>query len=79
MPEYKFTSNIKCVNCEASVKKVLNGKNEVKDFQVDLEDPKRSVTITTDDGVSEADIVKWVGEAGFELKSKASFLKKLFK
>jgi copper chaperone len=79
MPEYKFTSNIKCANCEATVRKVLNTKKEVMDFEVDLSDPKRSVTINTENGVSEKDLIKWVGEAGFDLKSNASFLKKLFK
>lgn len=79
MPKYEFTSNIKCENCEATVRKVLDGKNGIENFQVDLSNKERPVSITADQNVSEKDVIQWVRESGFELKPKGSFLKKLFK
>lgn len=79
MPKYKFKSNIKCGNCEATVRQLLDTKEEIESFNVDLEDLDREVEIKTTHEIDESTIVEWVNEAGYQLKPKKSFLKKLFK
>ncbi|QNL20786.1 heavy-metal-associated domain-containing protein [Hyphobacterium sp. CCMP332] len=79
MPKYKFKSNIKCSNCEAQVRELLNTKDEIISFNVNLDDLEREVEIKTSSEIEESTIVDWVKDAGFQLKPKKSFLKKLFK
>ncbi len=79
MPKYKFKSNIKCSNCEAQVRELLNTKDEIISFNVDLDDLEREVQIKTSSEIEESTLVEWVKDAGFQLKPKKSFLKKLFK
>ncbi len=79
MPKYKFKSNIKCGNCEAKVREVLDTKEEVESFKVDLTDEDRPVEISTTSEMDEKTIINWVEDAGFQLTAKKSFLKKLFK
>ncbi len=79
MPKYNFTSNIKCSNCESTVRKLLDTKKEIEKFAVDLEDVDRKVEIITVEGVEESAVINWVAEAGFRLKPKKNLLQKLFK
>ncbi|MEQ8361158.1 MAG: heavy metal-associated domain-containing protein [Cytophagales bacterium] len=79
MPKYKFKSNIKCSNCEAQVRELLDTKDEIISFNVNLDDLEREVEIKTSSEIEESTIVDWVNDAGFQLKPKKSFLKKLFK
>lgn len=69
MKTLKFKTNIQCTNCLAKVTPKLNEQNEIESWNVDLQDPERTLTVNTENLEPEA-IKKAVLKAGFiaELK-----------
>lgn len=64
MDTLKFKTNIKCTGCLATVTPHLNTAAGENNWQVNLEDPQRILTVESDR--TENDIIAAVKEAGFE-------------
>ena len=64
MNKYTFTTNIQCSNCLSKVSPKLNEQVGIQTWQVDLQDPNRTLTVETENLESE-DIRKAVLKAGF--------------
>jgi len=64
MDTIKFKTNIKCGGCLSTVTPFLNKTAGENNWQVDLSDPQRILTVESDK--SEDEIIAVVKEAGFE-------------
>ncbi len=64
MNTLKFKTNIKCGACVATVTPHLTHENGIENFKVDLQDPDRTLTVTTDKSSDE--IAKLVQAAGYQ-------------
>lgn len=67
--KYRFTSNIQCSNCKSKVGPVLDASGEIQEWQVDLEDPDRSLIVQTE-SLTPEDIVALVRKTGFRAEFK---------
>lgn len=65
METLKFKTNIKCGGCVATVKPHLDGKENIENWQVDLESPDRILTVVAANG-SEEEVIATVKEAGYQ-------------
>jgi len=68
MNTYKFKTNINCGSCVAAVKPSLNGEEAITNWQVDLADDDRILTVNTEK-LSKMDIEALIGKVGFEAKA----------
>ena len=64
MKKYTFKTNIQCSNCLSKVSPKLNEQTGIHTWQVDLQDPDRTLTVETD-ALNPEDIQKAVLKAGF--------------
>jgi len=64
MKKLLFKTNIQCGNCLSKVSPKLNEQSGIHTWQVDLQDPDRTLTVETD-GLNPEDIQKAVLKAGF--------------
>ena len=64
MKKLQFKTNIQCSNCLTKVSPKLNEQTGIHTWQVDLQDPNRTLTVETETLESE-DIRKAVLKAGF--------------
>lgn len=64
MKTLKFKTNIQCSNCLAKVTPKLNEKSDIESWNVDLQDPERTLTVNTENLEPDA-IKKAVLKAGF--------------
>lgn len=69
MKTLKFKTNIQCNNCLAKVTPKLNEQSEIESWNVDLQDPERTLTVNTENLEPEA-IKKAVLKAGFIAEMK---------
>lgn len=69
MREFKFKTNIKCAGCLAKVTPVLDAKEGIAEWEVDLQDGERILTLKTD-GLTEEEVRVTVAEAGFNAEVK---------
>lgn len=69
MKELKFKTNINCSGCLAKVTPVLDAKEGIAEWGVDLQDDERILTVETD-GLTEEEIQAAVAEAGFNAEAK---------
>lgn len=60
----KFTTNIKCGGCVASVKPHLDAHAGIHQWEVDLQDPDRTLSISSCDLTAD-EVVAAVKKAGF--------------
>jgi copper chaperone CopZ len=65
MNQYKFKTNINCGACVAKVTPHLNEADGVKNWEVDVKNPQKILTVTAD-GVDADRIKEIVKKAGFE-------------
>jgi copper chaperone len=65
METAKFKTNIKCSGCVAKVTPFLNETVGEDNWEVDVNNPEKILTVVKD-GISEADVIKAVQEAGFK-------------
>ncbi len=62
MKTMHFKTNIKCGSCIAAVSPELNFKDKIQDWGVDISDPDKILTITTDYSENEVkEILEKVG------------------
>ena len=64
MKKLQFKTNIQCGNCLSKVSPKLNEQSGIQSWQVDLQDPERTLTVDTD-VLNAEDIQKAVLKAGF--------------
>jgi len=64
MKKLLFKTNIQCGNCLSKVSPKLNEQSGIHTWQVDLQDPDRTLTVETDT-LNPEDIKKAVLKAGF--------------
>lgn len=64
MEALKFKTNIKCGGCLAKVTPALNETVGEDNWEVDLQDPNKTLTVVAD--ASENEVVAAIKEAGFE-------------
>jgi copper chaperone len=53
METFKLKTNVKCNNCVAKITPYLNENEKIKEWNVDLNDPDRILTVTGEDITSE--------------------------
>ncbi|MCK9426461.1 MAG: heavy-metal-associated domain-containing protein [Ignavibacteriaceae bacterium] len=70
MKELLFKTNIKCNGCIAKVTPFLNGEKQIEEWDVNLENPDRVLSIKTESFSAEAvtELVKKAGYNAEEIK-----------
>lgn len=64
MNTFKFKTNINCNGCIAKVTPSLNGAIGIEKWEVDINNPQKTLTIQTS-SLSESDIITIVKNAGY--------------
>ena len=65
MKQYQFKTNINCGGCVAKVTPVLNSNQEIKDWNVDTNNPNKILTVQTEN-LEEDEVQALVAKAGFK-------------
>lgn len=63
MNTIKFKTNIKCNGCLTAVTPLLNKTVGEQQWEVDLQDPQRILSV---EGATESEVINAVKEAGFQ-------------
>ena len=63
--EAKFKTNIKCSGCVATVTPVLNETFGEKNWEVDIKDPKKILTVSSD-SLDERNVKATLEKAGYK-------------
>ncbi len=61
---YKFTTNINCGGCVASVSPMLDENEDIRSWTVDTEHPSKILSVTTD-SLTQDEIIELITSAGF--------------
>lgn len=67
MEQLKFKTSIKCTGCLNKVTPQLNNTHGIENWEVDLKNPDKVLTVNAQDA-SEEDVVKAVKKVGFEIE-----------
>ena len=65
MKQYQFKTNINCSGCVAKVTPVLNSDPNVKEWNVDINNPNKVLTVETEN-LQENEVKALVQKAGFK-------------
>ncbi|MHA4807892.1 heavy-metal-associated domain-containing protein [Flavitalea flava] len=65
MEKLRFTTNINCGGCVAKVTPFLNAEKGIKEWAVDTADPKKILTVQTDQMTGD-EVMKLLNKAGFK-------------
>ena len=66
MDKLQFKTNIKCAGCIAASTPSLNEAVGRDNWEVDIQDPNKILTITAKDGIEPAKIIQAVERAGYK-------------
>ena len=66
METVKFKTNIKCSGCVATVTPFLNRSAGTNNWQVDIENPDKILSIGTNDSISPEAIITAIQQAGYK-------------
>lgn len=69
METIKFKTNIKCEACVAKVKPYLDAAENIENWEVDLKDPERTLTVTSRSSAVD-NILKALERAGYQGSKK---------
>lgn len=69
METLQFKTNINCGGCINAVKPHLEKLNEIKEWQVDTDNPEKILTITGEH-LDKATLIETVEKAGFKIEEK---------
>ena len=69
METLKFKTTIKCSGCGANVTPFLNKTAGQDNWSVDTQNPDKILTVSKQDNITPAEIVKAVQEAGYKIES----------
>lgn len=62
-----FKTNAKCEGCLAKIEEILQGKINREEWNLDLSDFNRPLTVTSDKLVAD-DVVELISKAGFKIE-----------
>ena len=68
METMKFKTTIKCSGCIAKATPFLNEKVGKDNWEVDIENPDKVLTVKKDEKITEGEVIKAVQEAGFRVE-----------
>jgi copper chaperone len=68
MKQYQFKTNINCSGCVAKMTPLLNENPDVKEWNVDTNNPNKVLTVQTD-SLHEEDVKAIVQKAGFKAEN----------
>jgi copper chaperone len=66
MDKLQFKTNIKCAGCIAATTPNLNEVAGKDNWEVNIQDPNKILSITAKDGIDPAKIIKAVENAGYK-------------
>lgn len=66
METVKFKTTIKCSGCIATVTPYLNEAVGENNWQVDMQDPNKILTVNTNDTSQEKEVVQKLQQAGYK-------------
>lgn len=66
METMKFKTTIKCSGCVATVTPYLNETVGANNWQVDLQNPEKILTVQTDDKSKENEVIQKLQAAGYK-------------
>lgn len=69
MKTYQFKTNIMCGSCIAKVTPTLNETFGENNWQVDIKDPKKLLTVSSDN-INENEIIKTVEKTGYKAEAQ---------
>ncbi len=69
METIKFKTNIKCEACVAKVKPHLDATEDIENWEVDLKDPERTLTVTLKSNATD-NVLKALEKAGYQASEK---------
>ena len=78
MKTYHFETNLKCSACEDKVRKNLEKEPLVKEVEINLSDPRKTVSIKAEEPLAEEELSVLIKEAGFQATPIRSMFKKMF-
>lgn len=64
----KFKTNLNCSGCLSSVTPYLNGVEGIENWNVDLNNPSKTLTVESN-GATEKEIVNTINKAGYKAES----------
>lgn len=67
--KYQFKTNINCGGCIAKVTPFLDGESQIKNWEVDTDNPNKILTVESE-SLSQIKIIELVQSAGFEITEK---------
>jgi copper chaperone len=70
MKQYQFKTNINCGGCVARVTPVFNQQDEIKEWNVDTQNPDKVLTVKTEN-MAEEEVLSLVKKAGFNAEKLA--------
>lgn len=70
METLKFKTTIKCMGCVEQVTPHLNETVGVNNWEVDVKNPEKVLTVKTSENVSASDIINAVVNAGYTAEQK---------
>lgn len=66
METLKFKTTIKCSGCIAKATPFLDEKVGKDNWEVDVQNPEKVLTVVNDNNLTEEEVIKAVQEAGFK-------------
>lgn len=66
METLKFKTTIKCAGCIAKATPFLDEKVGKDNWEVDIQNPDKVLTVVRDENLGEDEVIKAVQEAGFK-------------
>ncbi|NTS42838.1 heavy-metal-associated domain-containing protein [Flavisolibacter sp. BT320] len=66
--KYQFKTNIMCGSCVAKVTPHLNGHSDIKNWQVDTQNPGKILSVETDN-LTEEEVKELVQKAGYKAEA----------
>lgn len=67
MKAMTFKTNAQCMGCLAKIEEILQGKMNREEWNLDLSDSNRPLTVTSDK-LSASEIVELISKAGFKIE-----------
>ncbi len=68
MSTLQFKTNLNCNSCVARVRKGLDENPKIKDWEVDLDNPNKLLSVSGDDLTSD-DVISTVERFGFDIEA----------
>lgn len=77
MKVLKFSTNLKCEGCVAAAKPFLDRAKSIESWQIDLESKEKMLEVSGE-APDASEIISLMADAGYEVKEKSGFFRKVF-